>query len=153
MITRLVDVEKDADKVLAGFKDFVSRMDFTEYLPVGEEWWDEYIIKILSVPEIEVIAADDDGRLVAGIGISYTQFLWNPGLVHADELFWWAAEDAPPTAAIRVFKHAMKSIKDAERKDKVFTSFKALTSSPDSVKSLYKRMGLREIETNFVGVF
>lgn len=149
MEIRLADVRNEKEQILVGVRDFVSRMDFAEFLPDDKEWFEAYVIELLSSPNIEVIVAEHDERIVAGIGMAYSPLLWNPGVLQAEELFWWAAQDAPQTAAIRVL-HAARA-RAAGKDEKTFVAFKALTSSPESVRRIYTKMGLREVETSYIG--
>ena len=149
MIIRLADVKNETEQILAGMRNFISRMDYTEIFPIDAGWYKEYIIELLSKPEIEVTVADDDGELVAGIGMAFSPVLWNPTMIQAEEIFWWASPNAPPTAAIRVIKAAMASVKSDTD---TMIVFKSMTSSPDSVGRIYGRLGLREVETCYVGV-
>lgn len=153
MIIRLADVRNESEQIIVGVRDFISRMDFTDYIPEDREWFEKYIIEVLSSDTIEVVVAEDNGIIVAGLGMAYGPMLWNPGLVQAEELFWWAAEDAPPTAALRVLRNIMDRVKDGSNSGRTFVSFKRLTSSPEGVGRVYEKMGLREVETNYVGVF
>lgn len=151
MIIRYAQPVTDREQLLKGVRDFISRMDFTPFLPEDDAEFDEHILTLMSRENFDVIVADDEGELVAGIGIVYSQLLWNPGVLHAEEVFWWAAQDAPQTAAARVLKAALGMIKEIEHPRRL-VSFKALTTSPESVQRLYGKMGLREVETSYMGV-
>ena len=149
MIARLADVEKDKDQLLIGVRDFVSRMDFTGFKDASEEEFEEHILNVLSMDFVETYVVEYNGVIVAGIGFAYAPFLWNMKMIQADELFWWASPDAPKSAAMRVLRFAYGQ---AEKLSDI-VAFKKLTSSPDGVSRVYKKLGLREIETNFVKVF
>ena len=149
MIIRLADVKNEADQILAGAKDFISRMDYTEFLP-DPDILDEYLVNLLSSTGLEVIVAEEGGRIVAGIGMAYGPLLWNPAIIQAEEIFWWASSDASPTAAVRVVKYALNRAKEDDIQ--ILVSFKSLTSSPQSVGRFYENMGLRQVETSYVGV-
>lgn len=148
MIARMADVEKDRDHLIAGVRDFVSRMDFTAFMPDSDEGFEDSVLTVLSMDFVETYVVEYNGVIVSGIGIAYVPFLWNMKMIQADELFWWAAPDAPKTAALRVLRFAHDNVKKLAE----IATFKALTSSPDGVARIYKKMGLRPVETNFMGV-
>jgi len=148
MIIRLADMETDREQILLGAHDFVSRMDFVEFMPPSREDFDSNLARVLDFDFIEVWVADDNGLIVAMIGMAYVPFLWNTSLTIADELFWWAAQDAPATAALQVIRAAQ----DSAKKKAKLCAFKTLTSSPEGVKKVYAKLGLREVETTFIGV-
>ena len=152
MIIRTADVEKDEAQLLFMARDFISRMDNTEYLP-DDDVFEKYAKMLVASDTVEIVVAEERGVVVAGLGIALSPFLWNPEMLQGEELFWWAAPDAPRTAAIRVFKETINRIKRSPFRGRTIACFKRLTSSPKSVASLYERMGLREVETNYVGVF
>jgi hypothetical protein len=152
MIIRLADVRNEAEQVLMMARDFISRLDNGDFLP-EEKSFEQYVIEVLSLDHVEVIVAEHDGKIVAGMGMAFGPFFWNPGMIQAEELFWWASPDAPKTAAIRVLKEMLRRAIDTPFEGKTVVAFKKLTSSPEGVGALYERMGLKEAETNYVGVF
>ena len=148
MDVRLASWSTDKQKILEGAKDFIERMDFKEFLPDSETEFSDNIGRVMSYDFVEVTVAEHEGDIVGGIGMSYIPCLWNPKSVMAEELFWWASKDAPKTTALRL----LRFIKDrASSAGANFLSFKKLTSSPIGVSKVYKRMGLRELETTFIG--
>ena len=152
MIIRLADPVSEADQMIPAIKDFLGRMPYVEVIPHNETWFDDYVLELLSSDNIEVIVAEEDEEIVAGIGLLYGSMLWNPGMIQVEELFWWASPSAPARAAYSVIKEAVSRIQDEQRVGKVFVNFKTLTTSPDSVAKIYKRLGLIAVETSFVGV-
>ena len=82
------------------------------------------------------------------IVMGYLPHVWNPDVIHAEELMWWAAKDAPKTTGMRLLKFVKKRAKE---KDADFITFSKLTSSPEKVGAVYERMGLREIESSYTG--
>ena len=150
MEIRLADVRNESEQILVGVRDFISRMDFTEFLPDDNAWFEAYVIELLASKNMEIIVAEHEDRIVAGIGMAYAPLLWNPGVLQAEEIFWWTSPDAPAYAAVKVLREA--HARAAGKGEKTFVSFKSLTSSPVSVGKLYLKMGLREVETSYVGV-
>ena len=148
MIIRPSDLEADYTDIIDGAKDFISRMDYTDFLPKTEEGLIFAINRILSLPGVEVTVAEHDGRIVGGIGMFYGPHIWNPDILSAEEIFLWAAKDAPKSAAFRLLRAVIKSIKE---RGGALATFKKLTSSPSGLGSVYLRINLRPAETSFMG--
>lgn len=148
MDVRLANWSTDKQKILEGARDFIARMDFKEFLPDSEIELSDAVSRVMSYDFVEVAVAEHDGDIVGGIGMSYIPNLWNQKSVMAEELFWWASKEAPNTTSLRL----LRFVKDrASSAGADFLSFKRLTSSPDGVSGVYKKMGLRELETTFIG--
>jgi hypothetical protein len=150
MIIRLADVDKDRDAILSGLHDFISRMDFQEFVIEDRAEFEAHFMGLMAGPTVDIIVADDEGDLVAGLGLFYSPLFWNPKVMHAEELFWWAADRAPKSAAMRVLRFAIAGIDNIDYDGKKMISFKSLTSSPASVGKVYEHLGLREIETSYM---
>lgn len=149
MIIRISDPYKDAHALVEAAKDFVSRMDVTDCFPKDPHDFIDALSRILLADYVDVIVAEHEGEIVGTIGMAYVPHVWNPELLHAEELFWWAAQDAPKTTGMRLLKFVKQHSK--ERGANVIT-FRKLTSSPEKVAKVYERMGLREIETVYSGL-
>lgn len=149
MITRMVDPYKEALVVVEAAEDFISRMDFTEYFPKDRGEFLDALSRIFLADYVDILGVEHEGKLVGLIGMAYLPHLWNPKLVNGEELFWWTAPDAPKTAAMRLLKFAKQHSNNVGAK---MVTFRSLTSSPKKVASVYKRMGLTEIETCYSGM-
>jgi hypothetical protein len=154
MIVRLADPQADQEQILIGLRDFVSRMEFTDFLP-PDHLFEPFVVQLLSNPAIETSVVEHEGRLVAGLGLAYIPFVWNPQLTQADEMFFWAAPDAPTAAAMKVLRFSLSRIREraAVTGENIMASFRKLTSSPQALSRVYGRMGLREVETTYIGHF
>src|SRR5713226_2964838 len=148
MIIRKADLHADAPSIVVGAKDFISRMNYTDFLPETEEGLTSAIGRLLSIPGIEVTLAEYEGHIVVGLGIFYGPHIWNPDVISAEELFWWTAEDAPKHTALRLFRSVIKDVRGRG----ALATFKKLTSSPQRLESIYLRVGLKPVETSFMGV-
>ena len=135
--------------VIDGMKDFVSRMDYHEFLPDTYEEVVEGLIRLVNLDPIEIWVAEYDGYIVGGIGMVYAPCIWNLKISIAEELFWWVSKDAPLSTALRLLRHV--NSKKAARGCK-FMVFKSLTSSPETLDKVYRRMGLRPTETSYMGI-
>lgn len=154
MIARLANPYDDQEQILIGLRDFVSRMEFTEFLP-PDDLFEPFIVQLLSNPAIETAVVEHEGKLVAGLGLAYIPFVWNPQLTQADEMFFWAAPDAPKAAAMKVLRFSLARIREraALANKNIMASFRKLTSSPEALGRVYGKIGLREIETTYMGYF
>lgn len=144
MRIREADLQRDALAIMSGAQDFVSRIEFSELLPQGEGLV-EAVARIVAMDGMEILVAEHNGKVVAGLGIYYTPYMWNQDIIIADELFWWSAPDAPFRAAAGLFHAAMERI---ESRDAV-PVFRALTTSSKGVERMYRREGLKPMETVF----
>lgn len=149
MIIRPAEYERDAAGIMAGVRDFIGRMHTTAFLPASEAELAAAVHRVVTSPGVEVDVAEHHGGIVGGLGMFVGPFLWNPARLVAEELFWWSAPGAPPTAALRLLRSAV----DRARVRGAIVSFKRLTSSPAGVERIYRRLGLTEIETTFAGAF
>ncbi len=146
---RVIDLSSDLPMVIDGMKDFVSRMDYHEFLPETYEEVVEGLIRLVNLDPIEIWVAEYEGYIVGGIGMIYSPCIWNLKISIAEELFWWVSKDAPLSTALRLLRHV--NSKEAARGCK-FMVFKSLTSSPETLDKVYRRMGLRPTETSYMGV-
>jgi len=149
VIIRISDPYKDANALVEAAKDFVSRMDYKECFPEDPTDFIDALSRIILADYVETYVAEHDGVVVATIGMAFLPHMWNPKMLHAEELFWWAAKDAPKTAAMRLLKFTRNRAKE---KGATIMTFKKLTSSPAGVGNVYERMGMREIETAYSGL-
>lgn len=136
MIVRDADYETDALAIMEGARDFVSRMGWADFIP---DDLTAAVGPVLGLPGMKVTVAEHEGRIAGAIGMIHAPFLWNRELTSADELFWWAAPDAPKTTALRLIRPVIRSA------DVVI--FRSLPSSPDGVERVYQKLGLIRTET------
>ena len=146
MIVRFADPETDALQIVDGAKDFASRVAFQHLLPDAEWQLTAAIGRVVTLSGFTALVAEDDGRIVGGIGLLFAPFLWNPAITVADELFWWTAPDAPFRTAKTLLTEALALI-DARG---AVPTFRALATSPAGVDRAYRRMGLVPLETVYM---
>ena len=147
LIMRAADLETDALSIMDGAKNFISRMDYTEFLPETEEGLAESVGFILALPGFECWLAEQE-EIVGGIGILFSPPLWNRRIMGMTELFIWAAPHAPKTTFLKLLNKA------EERKREMGATYREyvkLTSSPDGLERIYERMGLRKVQESWVG--
>lgn len=151
MITRLANVETDAPEIMLGVYDFIGRMDFTDCLPEGLEGIEDTVLALVDSDVVEVAVVEDEDKIIAGLGVAYVPFLWNPAVLQADELFWWGSA-TQTTAAMRVLRFTLERMRERAGDRQAMAVFHKLTSSPASVAAIYRRLGLREVQTSYMGI-
>lgn len=149
MKIRNIELPQDEEQVLLGMRDFISRMDYTEFLPEDDQELLNSLNRMLSLDCVSVYVVEDGSSIVGGIGMVYAPSLWDFNAINAEELFWWSSPTAPPTATLRLLRHV---VVEAKKKGCKLFTFKALTTSPASIDKVYRRMGLVPIETAYMGV-
>lgn len=146
MIVRLANFDTDALDLLEASMDFVGRMAFQEF---ASENFAETVARNMTADFVEVAVAEDDGRIVGCLGMSYLPFFWNPEKLSAEELFFWTAKDAPKTAALRLIRFTMDRIRTRGR---CLATFRRLETSPGALDRVYRKIGLQPVETTYMGV-
>ena len=146
---RPVDLSSDLSMVIDGMQDFISRMDYHEFLPDTDEDLVEALTRLVSLECVEILAAEYEGSIVGGIGMVYAPCMWNLKVSTAEELFWWISKDAPLSTALRLLRHVCSNAVARECK---FVVFKSLPSSPETLDKVYKRIGLKPVETSYMGI-
>lgn len=140
MIIREADLEKDALAITEGAHKFAKKM------ALGDLIADDFVVpfsRIATLDGVEIWVAEHNGKVVGGIGIYITPYIWNNDLLVADEVFWWVDEGAPFKAAILLFDEAMKRIDSVG----AIPMFRALHNSSKGVINIYKKHKLLPIET------
>ena len=148
MIIREADLAIDAGQIMVGARNFVERVAFKSMIPKDEAVFIRAVGRIISLSGFELLLAEHEDRVVGGIGILYTPYQWNPEIIVAEELFWWAAEDAPYRTGYLLIEEAMKRITERN----AIPVFRKLTTSPDGVKKLYAKYGMTQVETVFARI-
>ena len=148
MELRPIDLSRDTDQAVAGMRDFISRMDYHDFLPETDEELVGNLHRLLSLECIEILVAEHEGNLVGSICLLYSPGIWNTNRLHVEEVFLWVAREAPSTTLLRLLRWSMKR---AKQKGATIITFKSLTSSPTSLDKVYRRLGLRPVETAYMG--
>ncbi|KKL48084.1 hypothetical protein LCGC14_2329060, partial [marine sediment metagenome] len=146
---RAVDLSSDLPMVIEGMRDFIARMDYHEFLPDTYEEIVEGLTRLVSLDPIEMLVAEYEGSIVGGIGMVYSPCIWNLKVSIAEEMFWWVSKDAPSSTALRLLRRVSSN---AVAKGCKFIVFKSLSSSPETLDKVYRRMGLRLVETSYMGI-
>ena len=150
MKVEIADPYENAEAIAFAARDFVSRMDCKSFFPENDEDFAVSLSKVVLAEYVDIIMAKDDFGLAVGfLGMAYVPHIWNQDMLHAEEIFWWTATNAPKMTAMRLLKFAMKHSKE---RGAGMVTFVKLTSSPDKVSDVYRRMGLKEIETAYSGL-
>lgn len=147
---RLADPAEDFAKVLHGADDFARLADRPELFPApGSAEMAEVVRKLMAIPGFAVLLAEDDGRLAGGLGYWVGPYLMRAARLEFQEIFWWAAEDAPPRAALLLLREGLRRGRDAGAT--VITLHRLLTS-PVGVDVAYRRLGATPIQVTYMGV-
>lgn len=145
MIIRPADLEKDALAIMDGARDFASRISVRHLLPEDDNDFIKAVSRIVCLEGMEVLLAEHEGRVVGGIGILYAPYLWNSAILVADEMFWWAAQDAPFRTGKKLIDETMRKIEEK----KAVPMFRTLTTSPLGVERVYRSFNMQPVETVF----
>lgn len=146
---RLMDLDHDLPMLRVGIRDFVSRMDYRDFLPASDEELVASLRRHLELGCVEVLVAEHVGKLVGGIGLLYAPCIWNSAIMIMEELFLWASKEAPATTVLLLLRNARRQ---ARQKGCQLMTFRSLTSSPVALDDVYRRMGLIPVETIYMGV-
>ena len=149
VMVRRFDLGKDLTKCIPGIRDFVRRMDYAAFLPEKDQEIVAGFVSIMKLDLSDAFIAECDGKVVGGIGFIYAPNMWNPKSKAAEEIFWWVDEDAPNGTALKLLRYAEL---EAKERGCTLIVFKRLTSSPASIDKVYTKMGLRPVETAYMGV-
>jgi hypothetical protein len=128
-----------------GARDFASRLAYRDFLPATEDALVEAVGRVVTFGTVETTVCEHEGRIVAGLGLSFVPHLWNPNVTLGEELFWWAAPGAPPAAALMLIRAARRRIAERE----ALPLFKALANSPAALDRVYRAIGLSPVETSY----
>lgn len=145
---RRADIEADAAAIMDGARDFVSRIDYPECVAEGDDLV-EAVAKVVSLPGFECWVDERDGKIVGGIGLLFSPPVWKPRELGMSELFIWAAKDAPTTTFLRLMRCAEKRRREMGAAQR---QFEQLPSSPPGIERIYRAMGLRRVQTTWIGV-
>ena len=146
ILIRKADMKEDALAIIDGAKDFASRVAFRDLFPKDHDAFVDAISRIMLLEGMELLVAEYDGEIVGGIGILYAPFTWNPARLAADELFWWAASNAPFRTAKLLIDEAWKRICDRD----AIPMFHIMATSPQGVDRAYRKLGLEPMETTYM---
>tara|TARA_R110000744_G_scaffold55742_1_gene117816 strand:- start:869 stop:1315 length:447 start_codon:yes stop_codon:yes gene_type:complete len=145
MIVRKADLERDAVDIADGARDFANRSPIKDLLTDDDKFL-KALSTVVMMPNFEVLVAEHDDRVIGGIGIFYAPLLWNNDILTAEEHFWWVAEGAPFKTGITLINQAMKNIEERG----AIPMFKLLSTSPKGVDKVYRRFGMKPVETLYM---
>lgn len=145
MIVREADLVRDALDIANGARDFADRSPIKDLLADDDKFL-KAVSTVVMMPNFEVLVAEHEDRVIGGIGIFYTPLLWNNAILVAEEHFWWVEKTAPFKTGITLFNQAMQNID----KRGAIPMFKLLSTSPRGVDKLYRRSGMKPVETLYM---
>lgn len=149
MITiREADLEADALAILEAARNSMSRINGPKFFPEDDASLVEALGRVLSLEGLHALVAEVDGEVVGGIGIHYAPYLWNPGVLAAEQVCWWAHEGAPNATALLLIRAAFREMR---RRGAGMVTLRTLPNSSRSLDKLYRRMGLAPYEMSYRG--
>lgn len=145
MIIRDANLDYDIPALVEMAHEFAERAAPWTRLPDDDEVLGRIMTRVVGLGDVDVLLADDDGRVAGGLAMLYTPYLWNPSVTVAEELFWFARRDAPLGTGGRLLNEAMRRVRGRD----AIPMFRALVTSPPGVAAAYRRYGLSPAETVF----
>lgn len=146
---RKADPVEDFGAVLTGARDFVTFVNRPDVLPASDSGELEKAVQsMIALPQITVLLAEVDGVVMGGFGYMVIPNLWNRSLSTWEEIFWWVYPEAPPETAMLLLRQAWANGKAAGAT--VFTAHK-LETSPRGVDIAYRRLGMKPVQTTYMG--
>ena len=145
MIVRIAHSVNDLDAILHGARAFAAFVN-VPYL-MGDNL-EASIAAVVNNPDVRVLLAVKDGEVVGGMGLYFAPYMWDHKKVVCNELFWWCYPHAPKLAALILLKRARTLARDYGAN---LVSFTAMRNSPDGVGRVYERMGLKAVQTHYMG--
>jgi len=154
MITvRVADIEEDAYTIMHGARDCIRRhkahegdLNLGSLFPDDDNVLIQAISRLVRCEGLEILIAEDDSRVVGGLGVLYMPYMWNLELLTGDKLFWWTEEDAPFRTAIILVNEAMKRIELRG----AMPIFRALKTDSKGGEKLYRRLDMVPVETIYM---
>ena len=147
MIIRPADLNADALAIIDGARDF-AKFTGMKLFPTDDDEFVAAIGRIMTLEGFEVLLAEHEGRIVGGIGILYSPYLWNPSFVVGEELFWWAGKNAPFRTGKKLMDEAMKRIDEKG----AIPIFQLLENSPKGAEKIYQHHGLSRVGTIYMRI-
>jgi len=126
---------------------FVAMSGCADLLPETHGEIVDAIGRLMAIPGVKVWLAEA-GAVLGGLGMIIGPSLWRPSLLHAEELFFWVEPSSPGTTALRLLRAATAEMR---AQDVTTQTFFALPTSPRTVQRLYATMGLRPVQTAYLG--
>lgn len=135
----------------ACFADHADRPDIMPdvHTKAGRANLDQAIEKLIAIPGVVIFLGYEDGECVGGTGALISPYIFDSSKISAEELFWWADDQASPRVAMALLRQLRDHIK---RQSASFCIFHHLTNSPAAVQKIYKRMGLKPLQSTYAGV-
>src|SRR5689334_18204035 len=144
MRARLADKARDFPAILDGARAFAAATpEHARALlpPLDSPAFAANLRALLKLDAVGVaLAVGEGGRALAGCGFVVAPYPLNPARKEWHELFWWAAPDAPPTAALAVLRLAVRR---GKAMGATIATAHCLDDSPPGVAAVYQRLGLR----------
>ena len=147
MIVRLADLDADLDRMMPHAMAFARQSGLGQLLDCTENDMAAALRALDALPSCRMFVAEDDGEIAGGLGLIYAGAVWAPAKKVAEELFFWVASGAKPTAALMLIRAALDDVKAEGAR---MATFYSLKSSPAKLHRVYARLGMRPIQVAYV---
>ena len=147
MIVREMQGEQDLVEIAQGIIQWARSQARQDLFPASDLGIVRALERLLALPGIVVLVTEHEERVVAFFGLIFTPFVWNLNRLVGEQVFWWAAPDAPYRAAHALFEAALL---ECEMREAV-PVFKAPVEGGPGLARLFTRRGLRKTETVYIG--
>lgn len=148
MEIRIADAVRDRSAIVECALKFSCQTDLQEILPKTQAGMDQALERVIELDGFNAVLAINDGKIVGGLGLLFSPFVWNPELLACEEVFLWCRDDAPPSTLLRLLRFAGGL---AEENGADICIFSSLSTSPPSLARLYQRLGLHPFQASFIG--
>lgn len=147
MIVRLADLDADLDQMMPHAMAFARQSGVGQLLGCTDDDMAAALRALDALPSCRLFVAAAAGAIVGGIGLIYSGAIWAPTKKIAEELFFWVAPGAPPTAALALMRAAQA---DMKKEGAWMATFYSMASSPAKLHRVYKRLGMRPVQVAYV---
>ena len=137
-------MDRDALALMEAAQDLARRVVFPALLP-DENGFRDAVGRVVTLPGLEILVADDGGRLVGAIGVLFAPYVWNPKLMVGEHIFLWTQRKAPYKTAWLLVDAALRRIEEK----RAFPIFHILTNN-HGLEKVYRRHGLERSDSAFM---
>ncbi len=146
---RKADIALDHAAIIDGAMAFADESGLRGYMPADDAEFAATVERVLGLDAVEVLlAVDSVGECVGGIGIAVIPYIWNPGLLSAEEMFFWCWPGAPISTSLKLIRAARARMIERGAHIQAWAS---LPGSPSGVAAIYERFGASPVQTCYLG--
>lgn len=147
VLLRSADKEADFRAIVRGAHDFAARIGKPFLYPSDPNAFEAALWRIIKLDAVEILLAEEDGRIVGGLGLLFTPFVWDPERLMAEEVFFWCAVDAPPVTALRLLRGTLSA---SQSRGATHLMMHVMSSSPPKLHQVLMRLGFEPLQSSYV---